>query len=116
MTYLSPSLLFLIVRFQMFAYKFERPWFFISRLFSLSSKKEQQRNSQHSIHKFVDDLIQNKQVELNEIDKTTITGSGDADFSCYQKPKTLIEILLANHHRMSSKEIRDELMTIMIGK
>ncbi|XP_050440102.1 cytochrome P450 4C1-like [Adelges cooleyi] len=64
------------------------------------------------MHKFVNDLIQKKQVELNEKAKTTIIGSYDTD-CVSQKPKSLIEILLASEQQISPKEIRDELITII---
>ncbi|XP_050434177.1 cytochrome P450 4C1-like [Adelges cooleyi] len=97
---------------KMFAYRLSNPWFLISTLFSLSSKKHEQRNSQHLMHKFVNDLIQKKQVELNEKAKTTIIGSYDTD-CVSQKPKSLIEILLASEQQITPKEIRDELITII---
>lgn len=39
----------------------------------------------------------------------------DDDDNC-RKTKTVIEILLGNYHEMSHEQIRDELVTIMIGK
>jgi len=39
----------------------------------------------------------------------------DDDDIC-RKTKTVIEILLGNYHEMSHEQIRDELVTIMIGK
>jgi len=33
-----------------------------------------------------------------------------------RKTKTVIEILIGNYHEMSHEQIRDELVTIMIGK
>ncbi|XP_050434186.1 cytochrome P450 4C1-like isoform X1 [Adelges cooleyi] len=97
---------------KMFAYRLSNPWFLFSIFFSLSSKKHEQRNSQHLMHKFVNDLIQKKQVELNEKAKTTIIGSYDTD-CVSQKPISLIEILLASEQQISPKEIRDELITII---
>jgi len=39
----------------------------------------------------------------------------DDDDIC-RKTKTVIEILLGNYHEMSHEQIRDELVTIMIGE
>ncbi|XP_050434190.1 cytochrome P450 4V2-like [Adelges cooleyi] len=97
---------------EIFAYRISNPWFLISSLFSLSSKKHEQRNSQHLMHKFVNGVIQKKKVETNEKAKTMINGCRDEDCS-YQKVKSLIEILLANEHQISHEEMRDELITII---
>ncbi|XP_050440094.1 cytochrome P450 4C1-like [Adelges cooleyi] len=97
---------------EIFAYRLSNPWFLSSSLFSLSSKKHEQRNSQHLMHEYVNDLIQKKKVELNEKDKSTINGCRDEGCS-YQKPKYLIEILLANEHQVTHKEMKDELITII---
>ncbi|XP_050440099.1 cytochrome P450 4g15-like [Adelges cooleyi] len=53
-----------------------------------------------------------KKVELNEKAITMINGCRDEDCN-YQKPKSLIEILLANEHQISHKEMEDELITII---
>jgi len=84
-------------------------------LFQLSSVKQKHDQSQKIINEFTDEIINKKLDELNRnaINKNKVE-TGDEDVC--RKTKTVIEILLGNYHEMSHEQIRDELVTIMIGK
>lgn len=84
-------------------------------LFRLSSVHQKHNHSQEIINEFTDEIIKEKIDELNKNsnnDKKVELGDDDV---C-RKMKTVIEILLENYHEMSHNQIRDELVTIMIGK
>lgn len=50
---------------------------------------------------------------LNDTEKGDIAVTNDEDD--YKKPRTVIESLLANHNEISYEQIRDELVTVIIG-
>lgn len=85
-------------------------------LFRLSSVKKQHDDSQKIINEFTDEIIKAKIEELNKnADDEKMVENNDEDDIC-RKTKTVIEILIENYHEMSHAQIRDELVTIMIGK
>lgn len=71
--------------------------------------------SQKAINKFTDEIINKKMYELNQNDQYSEELEVESD-NIFQKPKTVIEILLGNYHEMTHEQVRDELITIMIGK
>lgn len=85
-------------------------------LFKLSTVSQKHNQSQRIINEFTDEIINAKFAELNQN-----TDSGNKrkietdDKIIGRKMKTVIEILLENYHGMSYKQIREELITIMIG-
>lgn len=70
---------------------------------------------QKAIYDFTDEIIKKKAIELNQ-NAHNEKRSEEEDDGIFQRPKTVIEILLGNQHKMSHEQIRDELVTIMIGK
>lgn len=78
-------------------------------------KREHDR-SQKIINKLTDEIIKQKIIELsqniNSSEKTTERDNED----CCQKSKTVLEILLGSSHKMDHEQIRDEIVTVMIGK
>ncbi|XP_050431369.1 cytochrome P450 4C1-like [Adelges cooleyi] len=100
---------------EIFIYRIERPWCYVSSFFSLSPRKREQRKSQHLIHTFLNDLIRKNQAEGNEVANTAIDGSDDENSICQQKPKPLIKNLLENGHGMSYKMLRGHLTTITVA-
>jgi len=89
-------------------------------LFQFSSVSKKHDQSQKIINEFTDEIINNKIAELNRIDanreKKVKTHVDDDDNDTFRKTKTVIEILLGHYYEMSHAQIRDELVTIMIGK
>lgn len=86
-------------------------------LFRLSSVKRQHDECQKIINEFTDEIIKAKIEELNENnagDEKTVENDDEDDIG--RKTKTVIEILIENYHEMSHAQIRDEIVTIMIGK
>lgn len=84
-------------------------------LFQLSTVKQKHDRSQKIIYEFTDEIINKKLDELNQsANNKKKVETGDEDIC--RKTKTVIEILLENYHEMSHEQIRDELVTIMIGK
>lgn len=86
-------------------------------IFRLSSVSKKHNKSQKIINEFSDQLIREKLAEFNRIandEKKVNIAVTDNEDGC-KKPKTVIEILLENHNGMSYEQIRDELVTIMIG-
>jgi len=84
-------------------------------LFRLSSVHKQHKLSQTIINNFIDEIIKKKINELlnqnAENEKKIVQ-----DELIFRKMKTVIEILLGHYHEISHEQIRDELVTIMIGK
>lgn len=92
------------------------PWYLSEIIFSLSSLKKKHDRSQQIINEFTDEIIMNKFNELNQnvIDEKIVHTDVD-NFD--RKTKTVIEILLESPHGiLTHEQIRDELITIMIGK
>lgn len=85
-------------------------------IFRFSSVSKKHDKSQKIINEFSDQLIREKLAEFNQIandeKKSNNLTDNEEDF---KKPKTVIEILLQNHNGMSYEQIRDELVTVMIG-
>ncbi|XP_050444449.1 cytochrome P450 4C1-like [Adelges cooleyi] len=97
---------------KVWAYRVSYPWFLDPSLFKLSSIKRKHDISQSSIYDFVDDLIHRKYAEL----KDNINSQEEPDEECIGiKYKSYIEILLENGHQMSLKQLRHEVITIMVG-
>ncbi|XP_050436889.1 cytochrome P450 4c21-like isoform X2 [Adelges cooleyi] len=93
-------------------YRVTHPWFLNNSLFQLSSFKRKHDISQSKIYNFTEDLIQKKNTEL----KNNTNSQGEHNEECIGlKSKSLIETLLENEHQMPLKQIRDEIITIMIG-
>lgn len=63
---------------------------------------------------FVDEIIKSKFVELNQIENSVQIITDDENV--YQTPKTILEILLQNSDEISLKQIRNEIVTIIVGK
>lgn len=84
-------------------------------LFRFSSFYKKHDECQKIINEFTDEIINKKINELNEnLDNEKNEKIGDEDIR--QKMKPVIEILIGNYHEMSHKQIRDEVVTVMIGK
>jgi len=85
-------------------------------LFRLSPLSRKHDRSQLIINQMVDDIIKNKLHEFiqNANNKNNLEENND-EYIC-RKPKSVVEILIENYHEMSHKQIRDEIVTIMIGK
>lgn len=84
-------------------------------MFRLSSVHKQHESSQKIINNFIDEIIKKKINELlnqNAENEKKI----EQDELIFRKMKTVIEILLGHYHEISHEQIRDELVTIMIGK
>lgn len=81
----------------------------------MSSLNKEHDKCQKIINEFTDEIINKKINELYENsndEKNKETGDEDIP----RKMKTVIEILIGNYHEMSHKQIRDEVVTVMIGK
>lgn len=86
-------------------------------LFKLSTFSQKHNQSQRIINEFTDEIINAKFAELNQnTDGGNKRKIETDDKNIGRKMKTVIEILLENYHGMSHKQIREELITIMIGK
>ncbi|XP_026809782.1 cytochrome P450 4C1-like isoform X1 [Rhopalosiphum maidis] len=95
-------------------YRITHPWYLSKTLFRLSSVNKKHDQSQKIINDFTDEIINKKLDELNQnANNEKKVETDDEDIS--RKTKTVIEILLGNYHEMSHEQIRDELVTIMIG-
>lgn len=101
---------------QTWQYRVTHPWYLSETLFRISTVKHKHDRSQKIINEFSDEIIKKKVNELKQnncaFGNKSISDGGDV---C-RKKKTFIEVLLENHHKMSHEQIRDELVTIMIGK
>lgn len=97
------------------------PWYLSKTLFKFSSICKKHDRSHKIINEFADEIINKRIAELNLNDgdddrKTVAEDDDDDDDGHCRRSKSLIEILLGNHHEMSHEQIRDELITVMIGK
>ncbi|XP_050431128.1 cytochrome P450 4c21-like [Adelges cooleyi] len=95
---------------EVWEHRMSYPWLLKPSLFRLSSLKRTHDESQSLLIKLINDLIseiiaKSKNVDTVEHDKSDKTG----------KPKSLIEILLANDQPMPFHEIRAELVTVIAG-
>lgn len=79
-------------------------------LFRFSSFSKKHERSNNIINEFADEIIDKKTAEL-EIGKKTEMNDYE-----HKKPKSVVEILLENHSLMSREQMRNELVTVMIGK
>ncbi|KAF0770087.1 cytochrome P450 4C1-like [Aphis craccivora] len=95
-------------------YRITHPWYLSKTLFRLSSVNQKHDQSQKIINDFTDEIINKKLDEMNQNSNNEKKVETDDDDIC-RKTKTVIEILLGNYHEMSHEQIRDELVTIMIG-
>lgn len=77
--------------------------------------KRKHDRSQEIINSFVDDMIKKKLNEFNQNASTKDKMNTDVDCETYSKHHTFMDILLENSHEMSLKQIRQEIVTIMIG-
>lgn len=84
-------------------------------LFRLSTVYKKHDEAQKIITEFIDEIIKEKIKELNQIVNVPNDILQTED-GINRKMKTVIEILLENYHKMSHEQLRDELVTIMIGK
>lgn len=91
------------------------PWFLSKTLFQFSSFKHKHDRSQKIINEFIDDIISKKINELGVQTNKVNHEECDKDI-IVRRPKSFIEILFENYHGMTHKQIRDEIVTIMIGK
>lgn len=82
-------------------------------LFQFSSVYRKHNKCQKIVNEMISDIIKKKMNEIiqNVDDKKTL----DTDNYMCRKAKPVIEILLEHHHEMSYEQIRDEIVTIMIG-
>lgn len=76
--------------------------------------KTKHDRSQNIINKFTDEIIERKSMEINQNADNGNKIINDNDV--YSKSRTVIEILLGHFNEMSHEQIRDEIVTIMIGK
>lgn len=83
-------------------------------LFHFSSVKRNYDRCVKCVIEFVDEIIKSKIVQLNRTGNLVQVNTDDGDV--YQTPKTILEILLQHSHEMSLKQLRDEIITIIIGK
>jgi len=91
------------------------PWFLSSTLFQFSSIKRKHDHSQEIINQFTDEIIKKNILEVNELRSENGVNPDDEDIG--RTTKTLTEIFLENSHdNMSLEQIRDELVTVMIGE
>lgn len=92
------------------------PWYLNKTLFGFSSVKRQHDRSQKIINEFVDEIIKSEIVGLNQNKRACETDTDTHDEDCGRKIQTIVEILLRNPHGMSYQQIRNEIITILIGK
>ncbi|XP_025192988.1 cytochrome P450 4C1 isoform X3 [Melanaphis sacchari] len=96
-------------------YRITHPWYLNNTLFRFSSVKRKHDQSQKIINEFTDEIIKKKIIEFTQkIDNIDIKIEKE-DEDCCPKPKTVLEILLRSSHKMDHKQIRDEIVTVMIG-
>lgn len=92
------------------------PWYLNKTVFKLSSVRRKHDQSHRIINEFADEIINKRMADLNRndgVDKRTTTTDDDGED---RKPKSFIEILLETRSEMSHEQMRDELITVMIGK
>ncbi|XP_050426995.1 cytochrome P450 4C1-like [Adelges cooleyi] len=93
-------------------YRMLHPWFLNKSIFQLSSLKRKHDISQLKIYNFIDDLVQRKITGL----KNNINNLEEHnEESIGLKSKSFIEIMLENGHQMTFNQLRDEIITVMIG-
>lgn len=83
-------------------------------LYQFSSVYKKHKKCQNAINEIIDNIIEKKINEINQNvdDRKTLDTENDV---MGRKTKPVIEILLERHHEMSYEQIRDELITILIG-
>lgn len=103
--------------FQTWEYRISHPWYLNKTLFRLSTVQHKHNQSQKIINEFTDEIISTKIAELkrNIVSCAGENPEKEDDDDVGRKTRTVIEILLGNHHAMSHEQIRDEIVTIMIG-
>ncbi|XP_022172371.1 cytochrome P450 4C1-like isoform X2 [Myzus persicae] len=95
-------------------YRMTHPWYLSSTLFQFSSIKRKHDRSQKIINEFTDEIIRTKIVELDKSGSKNDVNSNDDENE--RNTETLTKIFLENsHENMSLEQIRDELVTVMIG-
>nr|QRY28565.1 cytochrome P450 CYP4CH2v2 [Sitobion avenae] len=95
-------------------YRITHPWYLSSTLFQFSSIKRKHDRSQKIINEFTDEIIKTKIVELNNSGSENDVNADDDDIG--RNTMTLTKIFLENsHENMTLEQIRDELVTVMIG-
>lgn len=92
------------------------PWYLDKTLFGFSSVKRQHDRSQKVIHEFIDEIIESETIKLNQNERVREANTKIHDEDTGRKNKTIIELLLQNPHGMSYQQIREEIITILIGK
>ncbi|KAF0767926.1 cytochrome P450 4C1-like [Aphis craccivora] len=96
-------------------YRITHPWYLNNTLFRFSSVKRKHDRSQKIINEFTNEIIKKKIIEFTQnINNSVIKIEKDDENVC-RKPKTVLEILLGSSHKMNHEQIRDEIVTIMIG-
>lgn len=86
-------------------------------MFRFSRVKREHDKSQQIINSISNEIIQKKLIEINENESCRNQREiDDDDDAIRSKKNTVIEILLRNHHEISHEQIRDEVITVMIGK
>jgi hypothetical protein len=71
--------------------------------------------SQKIINEFTDEIIKKKIIEFTKNIKNSQIKIEKDDEDCCPKSKTVLEILLGSSHKMDHEQIRDEIVTVMIG-
>ncbi|XP_050444443.1 cytochrome P450 4C1-like [Adelges cooleyi] len=93
-------------------YRITHPWFWNKSLFQFSSLKRKHDISQSKIFNFIDDLVQRKNTEL----KNNINNQEEYNDECIGlKSKSFIEIMLENENQLTFNQLRDEIITVIIG-
>ncbi|VVC25919.1 Cytochrome P450,Cytochrome P450, E-class, group IV [Cinara cedri] len=101
---------------QTWEYRITHPWYLSKTLFKWSKVSQKHDQSQQIINEFTDEIINEKFSKLNQNTEGNHKRNLETDDEVIgRKMKTVIEILLENYHGMSHKQIREELITIMIG-
>lgn len=85
-------------------------------LFRFSSVKREHDRSQKVINELTDEIIKKKIIELNQNINSCEKKIQRDNEDCCPKSKTVLEILLGSSHKMDHEQIRDEIVTVMIGK
>ncbi|XP_050542875.1 cytochrome P450 4C1-like isoform X2 [Daktulosphaira vitifoliae] len=95
-------------------YRITHPWYLNKTIFQFSTLKHKHDRSHKIINEFTDNIIKSKLAEIQK-NKECINNDEIEQKNISTKSKTFIEILLQNFQNMSHKQIRDEIITIMIG-
>ncbi|XP_060875829.1 cytochrome P450 4C1-like [Metopolophium dirhodum] len=96
-------------------YRVTHPWYLNNTLFRFSSVKREHDRSQKIINKLTDEIIKQKIIELSQNINNSEKKIERDNEDCCQKSKTVLEILLGSSHKMDHEQIRDEIVTVMIG-